>query len=480
VGSFFDQNEILGILHGFNPWWSGKPVAVPQFHRLAFKICHKYLKDKELKRALLLSGPRRVGKTTILEQIASELIPVCSDPKSIFYVSLDHPILKLLKLPEILRIYHENVFPEGQAAFLLLDEVQYHREWDLQLKQLIDRHKEYRILATGSASVVQSQHLIDSGVGRWMRVPVPTLSFYEFLQIRGEDTSRIPDNLRPIDLFEMDQNDFAELAEKFRVLMPLFQRYLVVGGFPETARHPDTLFCQRLLREDVVERVLKRDMTALFGVRNVGDLENLFTYLCLHSGGIFAVKTCANALETNAKTVSNYLELLEQANLVYRLPPWGLGGKKILKPRDKVYLVDAALRNAVLLRGEEILQDSDEMGTIIETTILRHLYAYYYRETPEIRYWRDAATEKEVDIIIKSPAYLIPVEVKYQEKAELTKKQGLYIFCKKENPKYAYMVTRNDRDFSITQFADTETRFLNIPAHIFAYLLGQAERLLWE
>jgi uncharacterized protein len=77
--------------------------------------------------------------------------------------------------------------------------------------------------------------------------------------------------------------------------------------------------CQRLLREDVVERVLKRDMTALFGVRNINELEKLFIYLCLHSGGIVALKTCADALGTSPATVANHLTLLEQANLIYRL-----------------------------------------------------------------------------------------------------------------------------------------------------------------
>jgi len=73
----------------------------------------------------------------------------------------------------------------------------------------------------------------------------------------------------------------------------------------------------------------------------------------------------------------------------------------------------------VLLRGEEILTNPEEMGLIVETTILRHLYAYYYRDTPRLVYWRDAASGKEVDIIVRSPAYVLPFEVKYKEKASL-------------------------------------------------------------
>jgi predicted AAA+ superfamily ATPase len=58
-----------------------------------------------------------------------------------------------------------------------------------------------------------------------------------------------------------------------------------------------------------------------------------------------------------------------------------------------------------------VLTSTDEMGTIVETTVLRHLHAYYYRDTPEIVYWRDAKTDREVDIIVKSPQYVLPVRV---------------------------------------------------------------------
>jgi predicted AAA+ superfamily ATPase len=261
---------------------------------------------------------------------------------------------------------------------------------------------------------------------------------------------------------------------------PQFQRYLLVGGFPETARQPDLALCQRLLREDVVERVLKRDMAALFGVRNVNDLERLFIYLCLHSGGIVAIKTCADALGSLPATVSSHLEFLREANLIYRVGPYQSSGKKALKARYKIYLVDAALRNAVLLRGEQTLTDPQEMGTIVETAVLRHLYAYYYRDTPETLYWRDPKSDKEVDIIVKSPSYTIPVEVKYRDPAPLTEDSGLVTFCRLEQPYHAFWVTRRDDDFGMKQFAGTKTRFLQIPAHMFLFLVGQAERLQWE
>lgn len=476
---FFDRTEILNVLHGFNPWWSGRPYTAPDFKRLAFETCSSYLEDSTLRRAILLSGPRRVGKTTILTQIANNLIIKNNDPKSVFYISLDHPLIKLLNLRQILEIYHESIYSSGRQSFLLFDEIQYSKEWETEVKLLVDHQPNYRILATGSASVVHKEKLAESGVGRWITVPIPTLSFFEFVHIRGERIPDIPANLKLSDLFARQKGDLAEIATRLRELLPVFQQYLLVGGFPETATQKNISLCQRLLREDVVERVLKRDMTALFGVRNVNDLEKLFIYLCIHSGGIIAHKTCADALETSPATVANHLSLLEQANLIYRLPPAEAGGKRILKARNKYYLVDAALRNAVLLRGEEILTNTDEMGTIVETTVLRHLYAFYYRDTPDIMYWRDPATQKEVDVIVRSPKYILPFEIKYQENPNLRESSGLVTYCRMEKVDQAYWVTRQDKDFGLTEFTGLETRFLKVPAHILCYLLGQSERLLW-
>jgi len=482
MSDFFGSGDVLRVLERFNLWWEGGVLFNPEFRRLAYRACRNYLEDLALRRAVLLSGPRRVGKTTVLQQLAQDSVDEGRPPESILYVSLDHPLLKLVRLPEILRIYHEHVHPEGQAVLLLLDEVQYSRDWELEVKQLVDRHPQYRILATGSASVIHRQRLADSGVGRWVEVSMPTLSFYEFMHIAGAPMPSVPEDLRLTDLFHKDPTkDFAPIRLAFKDALPMFDRYLMVGGFPETAAHLDDIaLCQRLLREDVVERVLKRDMAELLGVRNLSDLERLFIYLCMHSGGILAVQTCARALGTTAATVSNHLEALEQANLVYRLAPYELRGKKVLKARHKFYLVDAALRNAILLRGEDILTNPDEMGTIVEGAVLRHLYAYHYRDTPKIAYWRDARAGKEVDIIVSSPAYVFPAEVKYREKAALTEKDGLVAFCRKETVKQAFWITKRDEDFALTEFPGTDTQFLQIPAHIFLYLLGQAERLLWE
>mgnify|MGYP005843196577 CR=1 FL=1 len=103
-----------------------------------------------------------------------------------------------------------------------------------------------------------------------------------------------------------------------------------------------------------------------------------------------------------------------------------IGGKRILKARPKIYLVDTAIRNAVLLKGEEVLTDSTEMGIMVETAVFRHLFACYYRERPRIGYWRDTRTGKEVDIVVTFPGRKhLAVEVKYREAPGIGPQDGI-------------------------------------------------------
>jgi len=95
-------------------------------------------------------------------------------------------------------------------------------------------------------------------------------------------------------------------------------------------------------------------------------------------------------------------------------------------------------------------------------------------------YWREPDTDKEVDVIVQSPGYTLPVEVKYRESPALGEKTGLAAFCQKEKVALAYWVTKREDDFGVEKVGDLTTKFMKIPAHIFCYLLGQAERVPWK
>ncbi len=481
----FQQDDLLRVMRGFNPWWAtGKSPHVPEYRRTAFAATRSYLTHPTLsRRAVLISGPRQTGKTTVLKQLVDTHITEKGAPLDIMYLSMEHPILKLAGFDAILRAYETEVNPGEGPVQLLLDEIQHLKDWATYIKLTVDHatHR-FRIVATGSAALEQKGRLAESGVGRWVTVPMPPLSFYEFLQIQGAKEPQLKDLPKPSDLVRWSGQRLTTLSAAFKGMMPLFRSYLLKGGFPETAKlaDKDLETGQRLLREDVVERVLKRDMTALYGIRNVDDLDRLFIYLCIHSGGILSIKTVADALGSNTTTVGNHLAALEQAHLIYKIPPIRMGGKNVLRAQHKYYLADAALRNAVLLKGREVLDDATEMGLLVETAVLRHLKAFHYRELPTVGYWRDAASDKEVDLVIKGPGYHMASEIKYRGDGHIPKNDGIVKYCSEEKVDIAFWVTKREDDIGTQKIDGIDTPFLRVPAHVFCYLLGAAEQQHWK
>ena len=110
-----------------------------------------------------------------------------------------------------------------------------------------------------------------------------------------------------------------------------FTRYLQVGGFPELALASNDRMAQQIMREDVVDKVLKRDLPALYNIRSATELERIFLYLCNVSSEIVSIAAIAKELDgVSRPTVENYIRFLESANLIYLSYPVELGGRKVL------------------------------------------------------------------------------------------------------------------------------------------------------
>ncbi len=301
---------------------------------------------------------------------------------------------------------------EGRGPeYLLLDEAQFIRDWGTWVKHQVDFQRQRRIAFTGSAMpLVEAGQ--ESGVGRWHTVRLTTLSFFEYLQIKGLSLPELPELASLRALFDWAPPDFQRVAERAAPYVGHFHEYLVRGGFPQTAQVESITQAQRLLREDIIDKVLKRDMTALFGVRRVLDLEHTFLYLCLHDGGLLDMVALCSNLEVKRPTAQHFIELLEATHLIHRLPPHGYG-KDVLRGRFKIYLADAAIAPAVMLKGKSILEDPTALGIATETAVFNHLVARYYAHNVRFTYWR-GRRDHEVDLVAEVDGELIPFEVKYR------------------------------------------------------------------
>lgn len=474
------KEELVAVLAQFNPWWRGEAIAdLPQWRRAAFRELHTWMAEPPTPRAVLLSGARQIGKTTLMLQVIDVLLKAGVAPANILYATFDHPILKLAGIEAVLAAWREREPRADGQEFLFLDEAQFIRDWGTWVKHQVDFRKDRRIAFTGSAMPLVEQGQ-ESGVGRWHTIRLTTLSFYEYLQIKQLNLPPLP-KLRSLrDLFDWTPSDFYRTTDAATPYVGHFHEYLVRGGFPQTAQTESITQAQRLLREDIIDKVLKRDMTALFGVRRVLDLEHTFLYLCMHDGGLLdMVDLCAN-LEVKRPTAQNFIELLEATHLIYRLQPYGYG-KDVLRARFKVYLADAAIAPAVMLKGKAIVEDAAALGVATETAVFKHLFARYYAQNVRFSYWR-GKKDHEVDLVAEVNGETIPFEVKYRaQHTGLRELKGLIELCTSKRISRGYVVTKSLDDLGpLTGLPApagdaVATQIMRIPAPLLCYWMGATE-----
>jgi len=472
------QEELVAVVAQFNPWWRGESVPeLPDWRRAAFRELHGWLVSPPAPRAVLLSGARQIGKSTLLLQVIQALLRNGVPAANILYVTFDHPLLKLAGIDAVLQAWRAREPAAEGVEYLFMDEAQFIRDWGTWVEHQVDFNKFRRIAFTGSAMPL-AETAQESGVGRWHTIRMTTLSFFEYLQIKRLTLPALPPVKSLRELFQWQPADFARVGESAESYVAHFHEYLVRGGFPQTAQVHSITQAQRLLREDIIDKVLKRDMTALFGVRRVLDLEHTFLYLCMHDGGLLDVANlCAN-LEVKRPTAQNFIELLESAHLIHRLAPYGYG-KNILRARFKIYLADAAIAPAVMLKGKAMLEDPTALGIATETAVFKHLLSRYYASSVRFSYWR-GRKHHEVDLLADAGGQLIPFEVKYRSqhtgKREL---KGLIELCDTKAITHGYVVTRSMHDFG--QINDKllgdhmRTQLIRIPAPLLCYWLGASE-----
>ena len=433
----------------------------------------KRLNQTDIRRTVVLTGTRRVGKTTIQYQMIEALLQSGVPPQKIVFVSMDHPMLKLSAMNDILECYHENIYPD-QDVYYFFDEIQYAQDWDKWLKAIYDMQPDTKVVATGSASPVLVKGSQESGAGRWSAIQVPTLSFYEYCELLNVDRPDLPDDLKITPLLYKTQQERTQIMLQLSKVQNHFNRYLQVGGFPELALADNDILAQQVMREDVVDKVLKRDLPSLYKIRNATELERIFLYLCNVSSEIVSIEAIAKELNgVSRPTVEHYLDYLESANLIYQSWPVTMARKKVLKASPKIYIADAAIRNAVLM-DDSMLSDPVEMGKVVETAVYKHVAAFYYQQAASVGYYRGGKRGKEIDVVVEySNSKNILIEVKYREGAPIPDDSAIVELSGEAAA--SIVVTKTADDFGVHNTKGGKD-LIRIPAFAFLYLLGHAEK----
>jgi predicted AAA+ superfamily ATPase len=394
------------VLRDQNPHWSDPAARRARgfrFERVQLDRCEAQLADASSGRALALIGPRHVGKTVLLRQVADRLLDRGLDPRQVVYCNLaDERWVDPPSPREVVRVA-QAAAGAGATLFVLLDEIQVVPKWHTWLKLAVDE-KQHRFLVTGSAASSLRQGARESGLGRWDELSMESLSFAEFSALTrgarkvGELVERRPPNT--------------------------FERYLALSGFPAHAFTDSESRVRERLREDIVERAIVRDLQRLRV--DVDQARRLFLYLAENSGGILNAQKRAQDLGVNRKSLSKWLDHLLDTRLLVALPSTttrqGRGAGKAartLQGRAKVHVADHGLVSA-FAPVPSPLTDPHFRAQMFEAVVFRHLReaqravredaaGYVRHGEVQLSYWRD--NSGEVDFIADSRRGRVAIEV---------------------------------------------------------------------
>jgi predicted AAA+ superfamily ATPase len=319
--------------------------------------------------AVILTGPRQSGKTTLLKHLFL---------KTHAYVSLDDPGIRLMAAKEP-ALFFENFKPP-----LIIDEVQYAPQIFPYLKLIIDKKRKIRgnFILTGSQLFPLMAGVSESLAGRAALFTLLSFSLLE--RSRGK-------------------NEFS-----FNRL----KRLLFSGGFPDAA-----LSAPKLLNtwfSSYIQTYLERDVRQLRQVGDLSDFQRFLQLIAAVNGQILNLSSVSRDLGVAVNTIKAWISILEASGQVFLLKPFYINKGKRLVKNPKLYFLDTGLLNYLLgLESSGQVFKGPAAGQMLETAALGEIIrkAYNNGQLPRVYYWRTSYGE-EVDFIIEERTKLVPVEIK--------------------------------------------------------------------
>lgn len=275
----------------------------------------------DVKLVKILAGIRRCGKSTILEMLKQELLSHGIDENHIIirkYSNEDYDKSFTSK-----KMYEElkSLIIDNNKYYFLLDELQEINGWEKVINTLLENYNT-DIYVTGSNSRLMSSEISTYLTGRYITIPVYTLSFKEYLAFKNNTNKSNKE---------------------------LLQDYIRYGGFPLVASSNFDEKSTYSIVEDIYNSVVIKDIVNRHSITNIDLFNRVVRFIVENVGKTFSANSIVNFLKSERRTISveaiyNYLEWLEKAFVIYRCKRYDLQGKSILKTQEKFYLADQSIK----------------------------------------------------------------------------------------------------------------------------------------
>ena len=413
------------------------------------------LLEPDLRRAVVLLGPRRVGKTILIQHLIAQLLDKGVDSRRIAYVEMDHPLLHGQSLETLVQQI-ELATPGGKGLrYLFFDEIQSHEDWEKHLKPLVDYRRDLRILVSGSAAAALKRQSTESGAGRFTDFLLPPLTFPEYLDLREEESA----------ISQQRPNNY--LVQDIGRFNAQFVDYVNFGGYPELALSPTIRDNpERFVKSDIVDKVLLRDLPQLYGITNIQELNSLFTLLAFNTAGEVSFQELSRRSGVGKQMIQKYIEYLEAAFLLNRVFRVDQDGRRYQRARNfKVYLTNSAMYTGLFGARRA---DEREFGQLVETA----LFAQRFQQSARLHYARWGKQDSEVDLVESSRVFkpVSVLEIKWSDRyaGRPRELKALLKFADRNGLSRAWASTRSQ--VGVERIGNIELR--QWPAAVFAFHYG--------
>lgn len=360
----------------------------------------------------IITGIRRSGKSTVLHLLKQALINGGVNEDQVISVNFESfAYAELTTAPKLYQYVKEKI-QQDQKSYLLLDEIQEVESWEKAVNSfLVDFDVD--IYLTGSNSHLLSSELATYLAGRYVEIPVFTLSFREFLNFRNH---YFPDEDTP---------------------STTFAHYLRMGGFPviHTVNY-DEETTYKVVR-DIYSSVILRDTVQRHKIRDIELLERVVRYAFDNIGNTFSGKNVADYFKNQQRkmdinTIYNYLNALEAAFILYRVPRYDIKGKEILKTQEKFYAGDVSLVYATMGNRDRMI--AGILENIVFLELKRRGFQVYVGKLDN----------KEIDFIAEKQGEKIYVQVAYKLESKQTVDREFSPLLSVDDHYPKYVVTMDD------------------------------------
>jgi len=383
----------------------------------------------ELRHVMVLTGVRRSGKSTLIQQLIGKLIEEGTDPKNTLYLHLEdvlvRPYLKLgWKLLEELYTYYLEKYNSQGKVFVFLDEIQSVSEFNRWVYSHYEKKENIKFLISGSRQSLIESEASTLLTGRTVRFDIYPFNFYEYLATKNVQVGK------GSTVEELRDSNFSQTT----VMLHHLGNFLNEGGYPEIVLAQKERN-KELIANTYYRDILTRDIINPHEIRNPSEIESLGLQILSDFTKTHTYRSLGRPQKLSVNTVKTYLDYFYKAYLLFESNYFSYKTKEtqdVQKPR-KIYVVDNGMRNF------NVVVPRRDLGQCVENVVFLELM----KNHPAVYYWKG---KQEVDFVVMDPRVepkLALYNVSYVDKPHKRETKGLIEGLKEFDLDRGMILTKN-------------------------------------